>query len=281
MSADNNIGSQLCPGCRKLINRSVPRCPYCQMSRPGAWWKRFFLAGGANDADKLVTVLITTNAIMFVVALAIDPRLSGFNPFEFLAPTNQSLLVLGSTGTMPLFQLGRWWSLVAAGFLHGGLLHLVFNMLALRQLAPLMVLEFGASRTIILYILGSVGGFVISSLAGVSFTIGASAAVCSLIGALLYYGRSRGGIYGRNIFSQIGGWAVGIALFGFLVPGINNWGHGGGMLTGALLAFLLGYKDKKKETFGHRVAAMACIIGTGLILVWSCLNGLAFVFFSG
>lgn len=280
MSADNNAGSQLCPGCRKLINRSVPRCPYCQMSRPGARWKSSFLATGATDADKLVMVLIATNAIMFILSLAIDPQLSGFNPFEFLAPTNQSLLVLGSTGTMPLFQLQRWWSLVAAGFLHGGLLHLVFNMLALRQLAPLMVLEFGANRTIILYILGSVGGFVISSLAGVSFTIGASAAICSLIGALLYYGRSRGGIYGRNIFSQIGGWALGIALFGFLVPGINNWGHGGGMLTGALLAYLLGYKDKKKETFGHRVAAMGCIIGTGLILAWSCLNGLVFVFFS-
>jgi rhomboid protease GluP len=280
MSVDNNAGSQLCPGCRKLINRSVPRCPYCQMSRPGAWWKSSFLAAGATDADKLVMVLIASNAIMFIVSLAIDPRLSGFNPFAFLAPTNQSLLVLGSTGTMPLFQLGRWWSLVAAGFLHGGLLHLVFNMLALRQLAPLMVLEFGANRTIIIYILGSVGGFAISSLAGVSFTIGASAAICSLIGALLYYGKNRGGIYGRNIFSQIGGWAVGIALFGFLVPGINNWGHGGGMLTGALLAFLLGYKDKKKETFGHRVAAMGCIIGTGLILAWSCLNGLVFVFYS-
>ena len=279
MPETNTAGSQLCPGCRKLINRSLNRCPYCGMKHPGSRWKNTLLAGSASDAYPLVTVLITVNVIMFILAIAIDPRFTGFNPFEFLAPSNQSLLILGSTGAMPLFQLQRWWSLVAAGFLHGGLLHLVFNMLALRQLAPLMILEFGTNRTIILYTLGGVGGFFISSLAGVSFTIGASAAICSLIGALLYYGRSRGGIYGRDIFSQIGGWAVGIALFGFLVPGINNWGHGGGMAVGALLAYLLGYREKKQETFSHKVLAMGCLIGTGLILAWSCLNGILFLLF--
>jgi rhomboid protease GluP len=279
LPASNSAGSQLCPGCRKLINRSVDRCPYCQMKNPSARWKNSFLSGGRTDVDQFVMVLISVNVVMFILSIAIEPRLTGFNPFEFLAPTNQSLLILGSTGTFPLFQLQRWWSLVAAGFLHGGLLHLVFNMLALRQLAPLMILEFGTNRTIILYVVGSAGGFLISSLAGVSFTIGASAALCSLIGALLYYGRSRGGIYGRNVFSQIGGWALGIALFGFLVPGINNWGHGGGMAVGAFFAYLLGYREKKPETFSHRVLAMGCVIGTCLILVWSCLNGILFLLF--
>lgn len=276
MSNTNTAGSQLCPGCRKLINRSADRCPYCGLKHPTSGWKNMFLVAGANAAERLVIVLITVNVIMLLLALVIDPRLGSFNfsPFGFLAPTNQSLLVLGSTGTLPLFQLQRWWSLVAAGYLHGGLLHLVFNMLALRQLAPLMVLEYGLNRTIILYTLGSVGGFLISSLAGVPFTIGASAAICSLIGALLYYGKSRGGVYGRNIFSQIGGWALGIALFGFMVPGINNWGHGGGMVTGALLGYLLGYQENKRETLTHRLLAMGCAIGTGLILAWSCLNGI-------
>ena len=280
MTTNSSAGSQLCPGCRKLINRKLERCPYCGLKRPGSWWKNLLPTKNGTDVDRLVTVLISANVVMFVLSLAIDPRLSGFNPFEFLSPSNQSLLVLGSTGTLPLFQLQRWWSLVAAGFLHGGLLHLVFNMLALRQLAPLMVLEFGLNRTIILYTFGSIGGFLISSLAGVSFTIGASAAICSLIGALLYYGKSRGGVYGSNIFSQIGGWAIGIALFGFLVPGINNWGHGGGMAIGALLAYLLGYKELKKETFNQKILAAGCIAGTALVLAWSCINGILFLFFA-
>ncbi len=280
MTTNNTAGSQLCPGCHKLINRAIDRCPYCQMKNPGSRWKNTLLtAAGASDVDRLVTVLISVNVIMFIVSIAIAPRFTSFSPFEFLAPTNQSLLVLGSTGSLPLFHLDRWWSLVAANFLHGGLLHLVFNMLALRQLAPLMVLEFGTNRTIIIYLLGGAGGFLVSSLAGVTFTIGASAAICSLMGALLYYGKSRGGVYGKNVFSQIGGWAFGIALFGFLVPGINNWGHGGGMAVGALLAYLLGYREIKRETFNHKVLATACVIGTGLILAWSCLNGGIFLFF--
>lgn len=251
------------------------------MKHPSSRWKNSFLLGSKSDIDRLVTTLITANVIMFILSIAIDPRFTGGNPFQFLTPSNQSLLVLGSTGTQPLFQLHRWWTLVAAGFLHGGLLHLVFNMLALRQLAPLLVLEFGTNRTIILYTLGGAGGFLISSLAGVHYTIGASAAICSLIGAILYYGKSRGGIYGKNIFSQIGGWALGIAAFGFFIPGINNWGHGGGMALGALLAYLLGYREKKQETFTHRVLATGCVIGTGLILAWSCLNGILFLMFRG
>jgi rhomboid protease GluP len=281
VSENTTPGSQLCPGCRKLISRLTDRCPHCGLRSPGSRWKNIFLTGGSADADRLVTGLITANVVMFILSLAINPRLGSFNPFDFLAPTNQSLLVLGSTGSLPLFQLQRWWSLIAAGFLHGGLLHLVFNMIALRQLAPLMVLEYGTNRAIIIYTLGGAGGFFISSLAGVSFTIGASAAICSLIGALLYYGKSRGGVYGRDLFSQIGGWALGIALFGFLIPGINNWGHGGGMAVGALLAYLLGYREKKQESYNQKILAMGCVAGTGLILAWSCLNGILFLFSQG
>lgn len=275
---NSSRGSQLCPGCQKLISRSADHCPHCGLKHPGSKWKNIFLHSGATDVDRAVNILLTVNVLMFVVSLAIDPQLGRLNPFEFLAPTNRSLFVLGSTGSLPLFDLQRWWSLVAAGYLHGGLLHLVFNMIAIRQLLPLMTAEYGINRTIILYTLGGAGGFLISALAGVRFTIGASSAICSLIGALLYYGRSRGGIYGRNVFSQIGGWAVGIALFGFLVPGINNWGHGGGMAIGALLAFVLGYREKKRETFSHRIIAMGCVLATILILARSSLGGLVFLF---
>ncbi len=229
----------------------------------------------------MVKTIIAANVVMFILSIIIDPRLGSlnFSPFNFLSPSNQSLFVLGSTGTIPVFQLHRWWSLIAANYLHGGLLHIGFNMLAFYQLAPLVIQEFGTNRMIILYTLGGIVGFFISTLAGVQLTIGASAAICSLIGALLYYGKSRGGIYGQNIFSQIGGWAIGIGLFGFLVPGINNWGHGGGMLAGALLGYLLGYTDKKKETFNHKILAMICLAATGLILLWSSLNGILFLLF--
>ncbi len=283
MANNNKKNSLLCPGCRKLISRSEPVCPFCGLNKPASRLKNNILVAGLTNGDQLIKIIIAVNVIMFILSIIIDPRRGSFNfsPFSFLSPSNQSLLVLGSTGTIPVLQLHRWWSLLAANYLHGGLLHIVFNMLAFRQLAPLVIQEFGINRTIVLYTLGGVGGFVLSTLAGVNFTIGASAALCSLIGALLYYGKSRGGIYGQNIFSQIGGWAIGIGIFGFLVPGINNWGHGGGMLAGALLAFLLGYTDKKREKFSHKVLAMTCLGATGLVLLWSCLNGVLFLTFRG
>jgi rhomboid protease GluP len=279
MSKSNNNNALLCPGCRKLISRSETSCPFCGLKHPTSRLKNNFLFKGFSSDAQLITIIISINAIMFVLSLVIDPKLSSmhFNPLSFLSPSNQSLLVLGSSGTIPLFQLHHWWSLLSANYLHGGLLHILFNMLALRQLAPLVIQEFGTNRMIILYTLGGVAGFLISSLAGVRLTIGASAALCSLIGAMLYYGKSRGGIYGQNVFSQLGGWALGIALFGFLIPGINNWGHGGGMAAGALLGYLLGYREKKREKFGHKVLAMICIGATCLILLWSCLNGILFL----
>lgn len=281
MSHKNQKNSLLCPQCRKLISRSAEACPFCGLNKPTSRLKNNILLSVISDGDQLVKTIISLNIIMFIVSIVIDPKLGSlnFSPLHFLSPSNQSLLVLGSTGTIPVFQLHRWWSLMAANYLHGGLLHILFNMLALRQVAPLVIREFGINRMIILYTLGGVGGFFISTLAGVRFTIGASAALCSLIGALLYYGKSRGGIYGQNIFSQIGGWAIGIAIFGFLVPGINNWGHGGGMLIGVLLGYALGYTEKTKEKFSHKVLSMICLAATCLILLWACLNGVLFLFF--
>lgn len=282
MASSNVRNSLLCPNCRKLISGSIDNCPFCGIKNPSSKLKNNAFTRSLGDSDQLTTILIALNVIMFLVSVMLNPSQSGFNfsPFSFLSPSSQSLFILGSTGSIPLFQYDRWWTLISANFLHGSALHLIFNMLAVRQLAPLVIEEFGAYRTISIYILGGIGGFAISAFAGVQLTIGASAALCSLIGALLYYGKSRGGEYGQAIFSQIGGWALGIAMFGFLVPGINNWGHGGGIVSGILLAFLFGYRDKRKENISHKIIAMISVIVTGLALIWSCFGAVLYLFFS-
>lgn len=274
--------SLLCPNCKKLISGSVAHCPYCNLKNPSSTLKSSVFRNSIKDPDTFIITIITINIMMFILSVIITPQLTNFNPspFNFLSPSSQSLLILGSTGTIPVFQLDRWWTLLAANFLHGGLLHLLFNMLALRQLGPLVANEYGVSRTVVFYTIGGIVGFFISAVAGVRFTIGASAAICSLIGALLFYGKSRGGIYGQNMLRQIGSWAIGIVLFGFLVPGINNWGHGAGMAAGVILGYLLGYQEKQKENLTHKSIALVCIVLTCLILGWSFLNGLLFVLFS-
>jgi rhomboid protease GluP len=273
---DSRKSALLCPGCRKLVSADETRCPYCGLPTPGSRWKNNFLTRGFSTDQRLIHTIIVVNAVMYLLSLLISSHglnLSA-NPMRFLSPDNRGLLLLGATGTIPIDRLHRWWTLIAASYLHGGLLHILFNMLALRQIAVLVIREYGTHRMIVIYTLSGVVGFLASYLAGVRFTIGASAAVCGLIGAALYYGKSRGGSYGQAVYRQVGGWAIGIVIFGLMIPGINNWAHGGGMATGILAGLLMGYHERKKENMRHRLLSGLCVSTTAAVLLWAVFTGL-------
>jgi len=131
---------------------------------------------------------------------------------------------------------------------------------------------------LVLYLTGGVVGFWVSYLAGIRVTIGASAAVCSLIGAAIYYGKSRGGLYGQAIYKQIGGWAVAILVLGLIFPGINNWGHCGGFGAGLVGGALLGYSERKPEAGWHRTLALLLALLTAAILSWAAASGVYYRF---
>ena len=272
--------SLLCPNCGLLISVSEEACPYCGLRAPGAKWRRLPVFKLLSDPAGLVKAVIGVNIGMFVLSLLLDPRAMAlaFNPFGLLSPSDASLLVLGATGTIPIDSYHRWWTLVSAGYLHGGLLHIFFNMAAFRQLAGVMTREYGCSRMIVIFTVSGVFGFLVSYLAGVSLTIGASAAVCGLVGAILFYGKSRGGTYGTALYKQVGMWVILMAVFGFMVPGINNWGHGGGIISGVLLGYLMGYSERKRETAWHKSLAALCLTATALILAWAVLTSLYYRF---
>jgi rhomboid protease GluP len=272
--------SLLCPTCGLLISVSEATCPYCGLRAPSARWRRLPVFKLLADPALLVKTVVGVNIAFFALALLLDPRAMGLapNPLRLLSPSDASLLVLGATGTIPIDQYHRVWTLVSAGYLHAGLLHIFFNMAALRQLGSLAAREYGCSRMFIIYTAGGVFGFLISYLAGVSLTIGASAGVCGLVGAILFYGKSRGGAYGTALYKQVGMWVVVMFVFGFVVPGINNWGHGGGLVSGALLGYFLGYAERRRETAFHKTLAAACLVATGLILAWAVLTSLYYRF---
>ncbi|MDJ0989449.1 MAG: rhomboid family intramembrane serine protease [Desulfobacterales bacterium] len=272
--------SLLCPNCRRLVSSDEAQCPYCGISRPGSplkanWWTR-----GFNDPDRLIAWIIGINVALFGLSLILNLRETSFslNPMDFLAPSGSSLSLLGATGRIPIDrvmlsvtgipaidQALRWLTLLSANYLHGSLLHIIFNMLVLRQIGGLAAKEYGPYRMFAIYTLSGIAGFGVSYLAGIHLTIGASAAVCGLIGAMVFFGRDRGGAYGNFIYRQIGGWAVGLFIIGFL-PGINNWGHGGGFVAGWGLAMLLGYQEKIRENLFHKTLAGICALATALTL---------------
>ncbi|HUH67375.1 MAG TPA: rhomboid family intramembrane serine protease [Syntrophales bacterium] len=268
--------SMLCPNCRKLISSDEPSCPYCGLKNPGSALKTHFLSRFRRVSTDAVKIIIYVNAALYLLSIILSPSALGLsaNPLTFLSPSDRSLFLLGATGTIPIAGYGRWWTLIAASFLHGGILHIFFNMAALAQLGPFVLREFGFNRFAIIYLVTGVAGFFVSYLAGVPFTIGASASLCGLIGAIIYYGKSRGGFYGEAIYRQAMGWVVGLVIFGLLVPGINNWAHGGGLISGIALSFLLGYNEQRRERFSHRIMAGICIIATAIILVWTTLHAL-------
>ncbi len=277
--ADSKKRSILCPNCNRLISSYEPACPYCGISRPGSWWRNIALFREYLQPSQIVRTIIIVNCSLFAISTLLSfttMRLS-MNPFTFLSPSNKILLLLGATGTMPINQFHRWWTLISASYLHGGIIHIFFNMTVLYQIAPLVLQEYGLNRTIIIYTLGGVIGFFISYLAGVPFTIGASASLFALIGSILYHGKSRGGVYGQTIYKQISGWVIVLFVFGFLFPGINNWAHAGGLAGGILLGYLLGYSERKREIYSHKILANSCIFITIPILLWALLSTLYYL----
>jgi len=221
----------------------------------------------------VIKAIITVNIIFYALSLLLSTHGGpSFNPLSMLTPDRTSLLLLGETGTIPIDRFGRYWTILSANYLHGGILHILFNLMALRQIAPWVIQEYGTSRMFVIYTLGGMCGYVVSYLAGVPFTIGASAAICGLIGALLYFGRSRGGVYGSAVYREVGGWVIGLFIFGLLMPGINNWGHGGGIVGGMVVGMLLGYGERRPETAAHRVLALLCALLTAAVLVWAALG---------
>src|SRR4029453_16618115 len=104
---------------------------------------------------------------LYLAALAAseNPMGSG-GALSILSPDTRALFLFGSSGAVPVFVLGRWWTIFSAGWLHAGLLHIFFNMLWVRQLAPAVADLFGAGRMMIIYTIGGAAGFLLSSLAG-------------------------------------------------------------------------------------------------------------------
>lgn len=265
----------ICPQCRKLITADMVQCPHCKAVRPQPRRERPPWLRVAIGAGGLLKALIGLNIALFVIAIMMNPQTAQWSPspLTFLSPDSRILLLLGATGTVPIDQFQRWWTLVSANYLHGSLLHILFNMVVLRQIAPLISSVYGAARMLVIYTVGGIAGYGVSYLAGIQFTLGASAAICALMGAAVYYGKSRGGPFGQAIYRQIGGWMLGILVFGLLVPGINNWGHGGGFVGGVFAGILLGYREHRPDRPIYLALAAACGALTVGVLAWALVTG--------
>jgi rhomboid protease GluP len=215
--------------------------------------------------------------ILYALMLAADPNgITNGGFLNFLSPSNRALFMFGESGAYPVFVYGRWWTVLTAGWLHGGLLHIFFNLMWIRQLAPPTSEMYGPSRMVIIYTVAGVVGFAASTLVGAfipvlggaGFTVGASAPIFGLLGALVYYGRRTGS---SMVGNQAKSWAVTIFIFGFIMPGVDNWAHLGGFVGGYVAARFL--DPLKPERLDHLIAALLCLGATGIALAFSVFDG--------
>ncbi len=228
----------------------------------------------------MIRAMIIVNTVMFFVSLVFSgSRITlSINPLLAFSPSADVLKFLGAAGTDQIGGLLSIWPLITANWLHGSILHLLFNMMALRTVAPLVVKEFGTCRMFSIFTLTGMSGFLLSYAGNVPLTIGASCSLCGLIGAALYFGRSRGGLWGQLVYKQTTGWVISLLIIGFLLPGINNWGHAGGLISGIFFGWLLGYQDQRKESYFDLILALFFVAGTLFLLGKSVVYGAVLIF---
>jgi rhomboid protease GluP len=190
-----------------------------------------------TPSTPVIWVLLALNVLIFVL-MQLSPASRG-------SPGAQSMqLVLWGSNAGPLTLHGQWWRLMTSMFLHGGLLHIGFNMLALWQAGRLVERMFGSARFLALYMIAGVCG----SLASVLWnphvnSVGASGAIFGIIGGLLaFIGRSDSGVpatVGRDLRGSLSGFLLFNIVAGFVYPHTDNAAHLGGLAGGYLAGHLL------------------------------------------
>jgi len=263
-------GSLVCPQCGKLVGISEPHCPYCGTWQPGLFGFAPVLQRLVGSRIDLVSLILMACITLYGTALLLQPDawLSGRGMFSFLSPGSRALYQLGMTGGVA-WSLGWWWTLLTANYLHGGLLHIFFNMMWVRNLAPAATEVYGPARTFVLFNLSGAVGFLISNVMSGFPTIGASGGIFGLLAALIVYGRRRGS---SMMSAQLWQWALILGFLGFIMPGVNNWAHAGGFAGGWVSGQLMGLSDEHRESTGIMITALLLIVLTAIGIALSFVN---------
>jgi rhomboid protease GluP len=258
---------KMCPQCRALVPRSAWTCSECgaglsRVRAPGLGRVISNLIPGATAASGAILLV---NGLVFVLMLVAPPAVVGV---EFRTGLSRvmgfdaaTLLRYGSGIPVLTFEAGEWWRLITPLFLHAGILHFAMNSMALASLGPLAEEEYGTERFGVIYLLSGVGGTLVAQYLGGVRTVGASGAICGLLGLMLVHGWRRGGAYGSAMQSVMARNAMLMVVMS-LLPGIDWRSHLGGFLTGAVCGLLIPwgpYRGRAAAT-AWSLAVLACLV---------------------
>jgi rhomboid protease GluP len=257
---------RMCPHCRAFITDKDRVCPYCnERVGPRAIERRSDapLLGGLIPHARFTTVLILLINFGFYLATTVYAMKAGTG--DAMGLDTKTLYFFGAK--FAVFESGQWWRLVTANFLHGGLLHILFNSWALFDVGAISEEVYGTNRLLVIYFVGGVCGYVLSSLWNPQVpSVGASAAICGLVGAMIALGVRHRNPMGDHIRATFLRWAVYILIMGFVMSQVDNAAHIGGLAGGFGIGYLAGtprYEGSPTERL-WQVSAWCCLLLTAV-----------------
>lgn len=204
-------------------------------------------------------VLIGINLLMYILMTVIG----------YINDWGQNLqLILFGAKVNELIDVGQVWRLLTCVFLHVGIAHLICNCYAIYVYGPVVERLFGKARFLTIYIVGGIMGSLMSYAFSDAASAGASGAIFGLIGCMFYFREKYPDIF-RRIFGRSLFIILGLnLLFGFIQPGIDNFGHIGGFIGGFVSAWVVGLLGEYVMPFKRIFAALVlAMIATGLFAV--------------
>src|SRR5579872_5152751 len=211
-SEPQQMRPKLCPACGTLVGATATKCHQCGANMTFSFAAASKTLGRWMPQTSPVTyAMLSICCLMYGLAIVITMRTQGFEGLS------GGLMNLGGISTqvnyrlgasLPLqYELGQPWRLITAIFLHGGLLHIGFNMWVLMDIGPMVEEVYGSARYLFLYVATGVAGYILSSSVG-HLSVGASGSLLGLIGVLLAATTGRKSMAAQSLRSALIRWLI-------------------------------------------------------------------------
>ena len=248
----SSCGRPICPECMTPTPVGM-RCPECSQQRTKV--TRGVGEASLGSAAPATFVLIALNVAAFVAEIA-----TGSGGFS-ISTTDRLPFDFGLFG--PWVAEGEWYRLITSGFLHGGLIHIGFNMFALYFLGRILEPAIGTPRFVAVYFVSLLGGsFGALLLDPNALTLGASGAVFGIFAATFVIARRRG----LDAFaSSIGVIILLNLVISISVPNISLGGHLGGLIAGGACALVIAAGEQGMLGRNHFPAELAAMVALGVV----------------
>jgi rhomboid protease GluP len=232
---------RMCPNCRAFITTDDRVCPYCDFKLgPSAAARQKDtepIAGFIPHAGFTTFVILLINLGLYAATVAASMK---YGHEDAVMNVDGRALVMFGAKYVPLIHEGQWWRLVTAGFLHGGLFHILMNSWVLFSVGAQTEETYGTARYMVLYFVATVGGFLASTYFSASLSVGASAGLFGLIGAMIAAGIRSKTAMGAAIRAQYTQWVIYMVIIGLLpMFNIDTAAHLGGLAAGFGVAWIM------------------------------------------